>query len=255
MKKLLYIAALATFVSCSDIAENDRFIYVEPTDAKRAILLEDFTGQLCINCPNAAEEIEGLKDTYGDSVVIAVGIHCGLSVKPGQVKGYQGLWTEIGENYRSHWKIDAQPMGLINRTGGVLSMEQWSTAVREELQKEPTVQMSGTLQYNEGVGSGDISLIGLKNIQGKLQLWVIEDSISSIQQLPGRNNYNYSYNHMHVFRTAINGEWGEEISLKQGVSETRRFSFPLDTIWNVENLSVVAFVYNDQGVQQVAQIH
>ena len=35
--------------SCSNIDEGDRLIYVKPAEVGRAILIEDFTGQKCIN--------------------------------------------------------------------------------------------------------------------------------------------------------------------------------------------------------------
>ena len=77
MKIKVYITLLlATLLmqACGDIAEEDRLIYVKPAAVERSVLIEDFTGQRCVNCPNAADEIAKLHEQYGDAI-IAVSIH------------------------------------------------------------------------------------------------------------------------------------------------------------------------------------
>lgn len=73
----LCLATLLGTTSCENIAESDRLVYVKPSDVKKNILIEDFTGQTCRNCPETAEVIHQLQQTYGDSAVIAVGIYSG----------------------------------------------------------------------------------------------------------------------------------------------------------------------------------
>ena len=82
-------AAAFILAACNDVAEDDRFIYVKPADVNRAVLIEDFTGQQCSNCPMATDEIESLVEQYGDTAVIAVGIHSGPL-------GFAGSSTQIG---------------------------------------------------------------------------------------------------------------------------------------------------------------
>ena len=60
MKKIfpLIVASVAMFLSsCANVDEGDRYIKVESSDAKRAVLVEEFTGQKCINCPEAHEQL------------------------------------------------------------------------------------------------------------------------------------------------------------------------------------------------------
>ena len=65
---------------------------------------------------------------------------------------------------------------------------------------------------------------------------------------------NQEYVHNHVFRTAINGTWGEDFSINEGEKVEREFTQALEPTWNKEQLSIVAFVYNDNGVQQAVRI-
>ena len=65
---------------------------------------------------------------------------------------------------------------------------------------------------------------------------------------------NPQYVHNHVFRDAINGTWGEEVSLALGEQKVLEYNdIVLDAAWKPENVSVVAFVYNDDGVVQATQ--
>ena len=70
MKKIYFtILTLAALMmaSCDEVDPQDRLIYVEPPEVSRAVLIEDFTGQYCVNCPRATEEIERLIEEYGDT--------------------------------------------------------------------------------------------------------------------------------------------------------------------------------------------
>ena len=54
-----FIACILLMLSsCNSIDEDDRLIYVAPTAVGRCVLIEDFTGQTCLNCPRAALGIE-----------------------------------------------------------------------------------------------------------------------------------------------------------------------------------------------------
>jgi hypothetical protein len=90
------IAIFAT-VACQEVDPNDRLIYVKPAEAGRAVLIEDFTGQNCKNCPNGTTIINDIIKTHGEDKVIAVGIHSGpLSEDGEELIGY--VLAEVGGN-------------------------------------------------------------------------------------------------------------------------------------------------------------
>ena len=75
---IYYIMCLCLLLlGCDRISEAERLVYEKPEPARRVVLIEDFTGQRCKNCPNAADKIEQLKKEYGEENIIAVGIHSG----------------------------------------------------------------------------------------------------------------------------------------------------------------------------------
>ena len=256
MKRCLLIYGLLVILliwSCGQIDESERFIYVEPPGMARAVLIEDFTGQRCVNCPNAAMEIDRLQKAYGEESVIAVCIHSGPLAIYSNAKVI-GLRTELGDTYYDYWDVESQPSGMVNRHHGVSLVPQWAGLVYEDLQQHTPVNLSLECNVME---SGDVEIkvnsVALKNdFKGKLQLWLTEDGIIAPQMMPD-GTLNNDYVHHHVLRAAINGAWGEDVNWKTGTENVVQKSFRLEQEWNTENLLVVAFVYDDDGVQQVVK--
>ena len=88
----------------------------------------------------------------------------------------------------------------------------------------------------------------LDSVEGYLQLLHTESSIVALQSMPD-GSVNHEYVHSHVLRTAINGTWGEPFEAVQGTTVSKVFTLKLNPTWNTDQLSMVAFVYNNQGVQ------
>ena len=241
---------LPFFAACSHIEEDEQLIYVKPAQAERRVLLEDFTGQRCVNCPSGTAVIEQLLQEYGDAV-IAVGIHGGPLGFKGNANTL-GLATSVGDEYYNHWQLEYQPVGLVDRHGAV-NYTDWTKAVNDELSKAAPLDLAvAALIYGT-----DISIIVTARgtdgtTTGKLQVWLLEDGITAMQMMPD-GSANREYVHNHVLRTPVNGTWGEDFTVKEGETEEKLLTQPLDVSWNPDRLSVVAFVYNDQGVQQAAK--
>ena len=51
------------------------------------------------------------------------------------------------------------------------------------------------------------------------------------------------------------GDWGEDISLQEGEIVNKNYTLPTSSEWKEDDLSVVAFIYNEQGVQQVTKVN
>lgn len=57
----LLMASAMVLGGCDQVDENDRLIELPAVESQRVVLLEEFTGQRCINCPAAHEVVKGLK--------------------------------------------------------------------------------------------------------------------------------------------------------------------------------------------------
>ena len=246
------IAILAA--SCSPIDKNDYLIYVEPELVSRAVLIEDFTGQKCVNCPEAVDVIEQLVKDYGEENIVAVGIHS-------MPLGFAGTATNIGlmndesKAYGEYCKVEEQPCGLINHVGGLQDRDMWPTLVSEAIKKQVPVSIEVNAQAKNSTDIDIKTICTPSNataIDAKLQLWLIEDSIKAMQSMPD-GTVNREYIHNHVFRSSINGMGGEAVKIS-GVELKKNHTFTLSSNWVPKNCSVVAFLYNDnEGVIQVTK--
>ena len=244
---------MGSLSSCSDIAEDERLIYVEPAKAARNVLIEDFTGQQCVNCPKATDAIHEIQEVYGDNV-IAVAIHCGPS--GGVTPKNPGLMTESGKEYWKTWfeETQGQPVAKINRGAASDKYDNWSALVAESLKQTTDVTINATTNYTPGVPYLTLKATTRANSgrKAKIQAWLTEDNIVAPQKMPNGSRNN-DYVHQHVLRSVVNGAWGEEIVYGE---DEQNFTWManLDSTWKPENMHAVIFVYDDNGVEQVIQV-
>lgn len=248
MKKLLLsLLVLPLLTSCDNVDEADRYIDVGPVEVARKVLLEEFTGQECINCPEGHQILEQLEEQYGDNLIV-VSIHGG----PFGVKPPFGLSTEDGDIYAEYWKVVAYPSAVVDRNSGTLSMDQWAGAVREDISLTTELQMSLEAQLSENGKEIEVftTMVSPISMEGRLQLWVIENDIIAYQ-VSKNNEFIPNYEHNNVFRECINGVWGEEIPLKANIVNYVQNNVEINQAWNIDNVRIVGFYYNQKGVVQV----
>lgn len=266
LKNIFLGVATATMAmaaaSCSNIDEGDRLIYVKPAEVERAVLIEDLTGQRCINCPTGTDIITGIIKTYGEDNVIAVGIHCGPLGFAGNSKRV-GLKTDTGDEYYTHWANGTnlgQPSAIFNRKKGkgpIDNLNNWAAEVGLIISEKANLSVNIANAYDAKTRTltTKVGAFGVNGtVSGKLQVWIVEDGIKAMQLMPD-GSANQEYIHNHVFRAAVNGTWGEDITVKEGETTSNDYSYVLPETWNADNISVVAFVYNGNGVENVAKKH
>ena len=79
-KYFILILGLLLYFSSCDIVEtpymNNENVNIDTNSNNyvKKVLIEDFTGHLCPNCPQAANEIDAIHNIYGDQI-IAIAIH------------------------------------------------------------------------------------------------------------------------------------------------------------------------------------
>lgn len=256
--KILYLAATLGLLlpGCNDIAEDDRYIPVEAVKVERTVLLEDFTGQNCVNCPAAHRTIEALEEQYGEHF-IAVSIHAGHFGIAATNKRYTGLMQEEGQAYNDRYGIEDYPAGVLDGRRPVLNADQWASAVYDEI--AITTPLKITLDATLGA-TGEIAidcrLHSSEALDGQLVVWITESGIVARQEDINEGRIN-DYVHNNVFRACVNGLDGDAVSLAAGQDLEKSYNISVkdtDTEkWNVGKLSVVAFVSGSDGIYQAAR--
>lgn len=258
-KPLLLIACVAVGLSaCDNVDEGDRYIELEHIDAKRAVLLEEFTGQDCTNCPEGHRIVAQLKEQYGDAF-IPVSIHASQLSWSEAEYGEYGLGIPEGEEYFKSYSSPALPSGVVDRSGGVLNRTDWAARIRSELEKEAPAAIEIAPVYDETTKkiTIDLTIKPTQTINCKLTVWILESGIVNYQYDNGQHINDYTHNH--VLRAVVSDTWGDVTSLTSGLFSEKTYTYDIvangKTHWNPANLSIVAFLSTDNGVLQAAEAH
>ena len=153
------VAMMFIMSACSRVAEGDRLIYVPPASAERNVLIEDFTGQRCVNCPAATKKIEELHSQYGDRI-IPVAIHSGpFAHRSTMSSPLLSLGTATGDEFYRNRGVEAQPGVAVNRHGGIIyNTNLYATAVAECIAQETPLNITATCQYEESSRSLTVNI-------------------------------------------------------------------------------------------------
>jgi len=229
----------------------------------RKILLEDYTGHTCGNCPAAARLInDSLKTRYCEHI-IPISIHSGWFGRPttdfpDDLTTNVGL--ELGGNGMSsfgEFNIQPQPAGIINRTPYgenlvLTTTETWSKAIAKLLETPPEMDIDIENTYDTITNNLTINITvkfikAFPNNKLNLVLYLTEDSVISKQtdyEIDPPNVID-NYVNRHVLRDGINGTWGQSIvsgSIGANQILKRTFTYTVDNKYKEKNCSVIAFV-------------
>ena len=240
----------------------------DTVNAVRKVLLEDYTGHLCVNCPEAAVIAHSLEELYAGKLIV-MAVHAGLWAKPGTTGDFTADYTSpASEVWNTELGINSSdPSGMVNRkdfgSGKVLGKEVWSSSISQVIGLSPDafivinnsyVQSSRLLNYA-------VYTKFINQLSGtyKLTLCIVEDSLHSAQKnnnpAIGTTPIIYNYNFMGVLRGAINGSWGEVLttSINTGHTYLDKFSYTLKSTWNPKNCWLYAFVYKED-TKEIVQV-
>jgi hypothetical protein len=256
--RLLTCLLLSFFVACDVIEKDNYLIHVALPEAKKKVLIEDYTGMKCPNCPYASSTIDSLKSSYGDNIV-AVSIHSGIYAKPSGIFS-KDFRTEAGNTYTSSFSIDSHPTGLVDRTvfNNKLKIDftEWNGAIIQQIGMESPLGIDIKNHWQDNSRtlsvSVDVSIFSAIADELALQVWLVEDSIIA-PQLKGPDIVP-NYVHRHVLRGALNGTWGESLSgVVKNAILNKQISYTLPTTYNQKHCNIVAFVYRvkDKSIVQV----
>lgn len=236
---------LTMLAACDDIKEDERFVPIQTIESNRTVILEDYTGQFCRNCPEGHSFIEDMEKQYGERF-IPVSIHAGeFGIAVGANPKIEGLMQPLGNEMAQHRGITTYPSGIIDGAGPY-DHYSWAEAVRNAMLKPALCELSGDFTYSGREIKGTVKIDAGESFTGRLGLWLLEDGIVSIQQ--NNSQLVTDYTHNNVWRATISKDvWGDPVTGTIGEESEYEFSFTLDEKWKPENCKIVAFVTDDKG--------
>lgn len=252
-------------IPCLSCDDNSTSI-IEPGTTVKKVLMEEFTGVRCVNCPKAQAEITNLQSAsvYGENL-IAVSYHAGFFSEP-YPESAVDFTTNTGTDILTFLETPiGYPSGVINRRQfegerglQIIQFATWGGFVAQALEDEPLVAMNIENNFNPDsrLLSTTINITPLALLAEDLNITVLitENDIKSVQ-LTGDGVVN-DYAQKHVFRTMLTNTLGNPISasLQIGMPNQEMFSFTLPEEWVAENCTVVAFVHQTNGEKEVLQV-
>jgi len=226
----------------------------------KRILLEDYTGHKCPNCPAAATIAHSQEENYhGKLIVLAV--HAGYYAIPGTGEFAADFRTTAGEEWNTDFLVSAYPSGMIDRKEfnghRILGSEEWIIDIASIIDQSPDLNMlihntydSVSRTVNSVIYSQFLrSLTGSYNIT----VCVMEDNMISAQDSASIIIHNYVFND--VLRGSVNGTYGEILttSVDPSLTYMGKFSIPINTAWVAKNCWILAFV-SKSDTKEILQV-
>jgi len=221
------------------------------------VLIEDYTGKECGNCPRAHELAAQLKGKYGDKLVV-LSIHAGPFALP-NIKHTYDFRTPEGTEWDNFFGISKKgnPNGMIDRINydkalHIMPTASWEENLIAELKRTPEADLELSLSYNSSSKTisamVSYSITTTKIASPNLVVCLVEDSIIYYQKDYDKTPSEIeNYCHMNVMRGTFTpgNAWGETLSIKQGL---KKYTLTLDSLkgYNPAHLKAVAFIH-DQG--------
>lgn len=239
--------------ACNEIEVDDRFLDTPLSDLQRTVLLEEFTGQNCPNCPEGAKQAAKLQEMFGHKVVV-IGIHAGAFAH-GSV-----FETAAGQAYWEKFYADGDgigyPAAMIHRNGKVSTgyQSEWSSSVITAGVLSSSYTMDMKVDFNEDAKSIKVTSSLKKvsesvNNQTKLLYLLTESKLIDYQMSGG--TFVLEYEHNHVLRGVIGDKdetpnfWGTEVSVDaKAETVVESAEYMLDDKWIPANMHVVGLLYD-----------
>ena len=232
-----------------------------PNVVTKRVLLEDYTGVQCPNCPAAGELAIDLQEQYGHDLIV-LSVHAGGMSAP-QPGNFPNFLTTDGTTWYTHFGFDSNPIGTVNRklNGGTYAFQstEWADAIVTAMQEEAMVEMTADIEYNESNRDLKVDItskaLAEMNDTYSLVVCIMEDSIVGKQIINGVGTVN-DYVHRHVFRGTINGTWGEEINTTAIAPEeeiVKSYTTTLNANFNEDQCYIIAYVANSE-TKEVLQV-
>lgn len=221
------------------------------------VLLEDFTGHDCGNCPAAHLVAAEILDAHPEEIAL-VAIHAGSLAEPfGEFvndwrtpEGEYYLLTQIGS--------DLLPTGRVNRIEGASNSDNfstWNNSVNAQLAETPVADLalSAELAPENNHLNLHIRTLYAQNITGPVKLVIM---IAQGPIIAPQLNYDADpefipdYQHKHMLRGTGTGATGLTAALNPIAGQEDEIHYTLDwnPEWIAEDVEIIAFLtYGDQG--------
>lgn len=272
MMKRIWISALLTACIFTANAQNR---FVSETPQNRHVLLEEYTGIRCGNCPDGHKMASEIIAKHPHQVFL-MNVHGTALAAP--TGNEADLRTAFGEQLIEQAGVEKTgiPAGSVNRhifpseTATALQRDFWEERIEEMLAMPTYVNIAAQarLDWETREISVTVQLYYTSTPSASsnfIHVAVLQDSMIGYQNganmNPAQVTPDKKYLHMHVFRHLLTGQWGEEVTNPEAgklIEKTFTRTLP-EKIGNVDlnlfDLQLIAFVSeNKEEIMDVCAV-
>lgn len=254
--------------------QNEWPTFTANTNTLRNVLIEDYTGHRCNNCPNAGALLHSLINA-NPGRVFGAGTHTSaLGMSDFQAINteypeilYNDLAFEIGHFFGAipGTTFQGNPHGAVNRipngTDNTLNPGSWTSATNTALASTLRVNIQSATNYFPST-RGIFLHTEVDKIDNSLTnslaqvVYLIEDSLVAPQLMPDLSR-NATYVHRDIMRDCIDGQaFGRTLTaanLNINGKYYLNYSYALPAQYNVDNMHLIIYVY-DKTTYEIYQV-
>ncbi len=266
----LFVSSAMFFTSCKEIlpkresqtvlSDTTYVASVSAAPQSKRVLVEEYTGTSCNNCPEGHVVLKNLISTYGDKIAV-YGLHFGDLAKPAHVGG-EDFRTINADEITAALGVGSMPSATIDRiintaSGGsrVFGRGEWNTGILERVNQPVNVNIKSKISYDNiaSLYILELEFEVLEDISDNLSYTIVlaEDNIMAPQKSGSITLEEYEQEH--VTRKFYTNSLGNSLKKATGLTRyekgrTYKKSFYLTDFkpnWKPENMYVTAFVSNE----------
>ncbi len=252
---------LSDTVRDTALMDTTYFIVDIPAAQSKIVLMEEFTGVRCINCPDGHLQIELIQNTHPGRVA-AVALHSDfLGVAyPGQpelrIPEAQNLEDLLGP-------AAAKPMAAIDRilfsgeSTELIFLQQWAARVNQQLNEPVRMNLSleSRIENNDLIVKITVMFLHNNNADLRLTLLLTENNVE-VPQLTN-SGVDSTYSHQHVARAFLTRYNGNNLGYLgetgRVVVKEFRYSNIAGAGWKLADMKLVAFIHESGAGKRVFQ--
>lgn len=198
-----------------------------------------FSSETCHSCYGAFDKLNEMTDKYNIIPVIM------------QTKFIRNqIINSEANNYYNKFNLEYRPMAIIDMQEPGILLPDWETSLIDNISDDNCTNITWDIEVTDTTVNIQISSGEIHN-DYKLIIWIIEDNVTI-------NQYTFPYYKTiklnDIFRKSVTSNlMGDDIIINKE-NNSYSYNYKIDSEWNKNNLSIVAFIYNKAGIQLLEKI-